>query len=354
MAFASGSGQYLYDEAGQKWLDAGISNALVGHGNAQVTEAVARQLALIDTTAGHAHALIERYRGRLLSLFPPPLTVCYFLPSRSEATEMALRLARAHRPGKDVIVLPGADYGITTSLTNMSPLRFQARGGSQKHWVHVASRLDAGDVELTAANIQASGRGLCGFFAEGVFEPGYLGQAYAEVRKGGGLCVSVESQTGMGRVGKAMWEFARHTVSPDIVVIGESIANGFPMAAVVTTPALAAPFGPLFDHRSLTGSPVACAAALAVLGVLEQDYLADHAMQTGKNMRDALRALSLPVRGSGLCLEIDVQSGRDVINRLRENQILLSARGDTLLFRPPLTFTNEDASTFVEVLQRCL
>jgi len=275
--------------------------------------------------------------------------VCYFLQSLSEATEFALRLARAHRPGKDVIVLTEADYGMTTSLVNMSPQRFQAPGGGKKHWVTVSSRHDDGDVTQAARKIQGTGRGLCGFFAEGVFEAGYLAAAYAGVRTAGGLCIAIEAQTGMGRIGKAMWEFARHTVSPDIVVIGESIGNGYPMAAVVTSPTLAAPF-----DAGVDGSPVACAAALAVLGVMENEHLADSAMQTGKGLRDAVRALGLTVRGAGLCLEIDVPSAKDVAARLRDSRVLIATRANTLLFRPPLTFSAPDTSAFVEAVRSSL
>jgi 4-aminobutyrate aminotransferase-like enzyme len=198
----------------------------------------------------------ERYIERLLSKFPPSLCLCYLLHSLNEATELALRLARTHRPGKDVIVLEDVDYGMTTSLANMSP-------GRRKFWVHAASRGDASTVAEQVRVIQSSGRGLCGFFAEGSFPEGYLREAYTAVRAAGGLNVAIEERTGLGRIGPAFWEFARHGVEPDIVVIGGSLGNGFPMAAVVTRPDLAAPF-----PADTGGSEAACAAGLAVLDSL--------------------------------------------------------------------------------------
>lgn len=325
LAFA---GAYLYDERGQKWLNAGLGDALVGYGNRCVAEAVAAQMASASFDSG----LRERYVKRLLGKFPAQFSVCYFVNSLSEANELALRLARAHRPGKDVIVLDGASYGMTTSLANMSPAQYESRGIGKKFWVHEALRRDAGSVAKKAREIDASGRGLCGFFAEGVFEDGYLHESYASVRAAGGLNIAIEAQTGMGRIGAAFWEFARQGVEPDVVVIGESMGNGFPMAAVVTRAELAAPF------EVAEASETACAAGLTVLDALaipevEIDW-------------------PVPVRGSGLCFEIDVRDGAEVASRLRERCILIGCRGNTLLFRPPLTFTSEDAAEFVSALAK--
>jgi 4-aminobutyrate aminotransferase-like enzyme len=323
------AGAYLYDERGQRWLDAGAGNALVGHGHPGVAKAVAAQLTSTSIDGG----LRERYIQRLLAKFPSPYSVCYLVNSLSEANELALRLARAHRPGKDAIVLEGASYGMTTSLANMSPAQYESRGIGKKFWVHAASRTDASEVAAKAREIETSGRGLCGFFAEGVFGDGYLRESYASVRADGGLNIAIEAQTGMGRIGKAFWEFARHGVEPDVVVIGESMGNGFPMAALVTRSDLAAPF------EVAQAGDVACAAGLAVLDTLTMP---------GFEME-----WRMPVRGSGLCYEIDVKDGGAAVSRLLEERILIARRGNTLLFRPPLTFTRDDASEFLEGLEEC-
>ncbi|MEO5923397.1 MAG: aminotransferase class III-fold pyridoxal phosphate-dependent enzyme [Bryobacteraceae bacterium] len=301
-------------------LDAGITNALVGLGHPRVTEAIARQLASPEDD------IRERYIARLLTRFPEPLSVCYLVHSVSEATEVALRLARVHRPGKDVIVHDDTDHGMTTSLASMSPSR-------RKFWVHAAARGDASQVAECAQAIESGGRGLCAFFAEGTFDPGYLEQTYATVRAAGGLNVALEMQTGMGRVGEPFWEFARHGVTPDIVVIGDSMGNGFPMSAVVTRPDLGAPF-----DTGTGGGPVACAAGLAVLDVLRPpQWSPDFSAFTA--------------RGAGLCWEIDVPDAPLAIQHLHERGILIAARGNTLIFRPPLTFSMQDAADFHEGLR---
>lgn len=329
MTPASAAGAYLYDDRGHRWLDAGISNALVGHGDPCVAKAVAAQLASRCVTG----EVRESYIHRLLGKFPPQFSVCYLLNSLSEANELALRLARAHRSGKDVIVLDDANYGMTTSLANMSPAQYESRGTGKKFWVHAVCR-DAERVVETARKIDGSGRGLCGFFVEGIFDEGFLRDSYASVRAAGGLTIAIEAQTGMGRVGETFWEFARQKVVPDIVVIGESMGNGFPMAAVVTTRDLAAPF------EFAEAGDVACAAGLAVLDALTIPKMGI--------------AWPMPVRGAGLCFEIDVPDASAVVRRLRERRIFIGRRGSTLLFRPPLTFSSDDASEFREGLGKCV
>jgi 4-aminobutyrate aminotransferase-like enzyme len=149
------------------------------------------------------------------------------------------------------------------------------------------------------------------------------------------LNVAIEEQTGLGRIGEAFWEFARGGAVPDIVVIGESMANGLPMAAVVTRADLAAPFD-VFANWAEGAGAVECAAAGAVLDVLDVPKL----------------DLGLDgLRGSGLCYEIDVPDAAGVAARLRDRRILIRARGESLLFRPPLTFTAEEAALFVEGLR---
>lgn len=305
MTFVSASGCYLYDASGQRWLDAGFSNALVGHAHPAVTDAVAREL----RNGGLNRSLQDALQERLLALLPAGFTECYLTNSLTEANELALRLARAHGAGKDVIVLDGAEHGMSTSLVNMGPER-------RKFWVQVASRLHASDVAEKAGDIRASGRGLCGFFAEGLFPEGYLRQAYASIRAAGGLNIAVEAQTGLGRVGPAMWEFVRQQADPDVVVIGESLANGLPLAAVVTRKELATPF--VIDAPAST---VAIAAAHAVLDVLTPPT-------------------------DPLCAEFVLDTAV-----LTEHHITAGERGNATLFRPPLCWSAQEAELWSAALR---
>ena len=134
-----GAMQYLFDEAGRRYIDAYNNVPHVGHCHPRVVEAAAAA----DARAQHQHALSRtsiwpRYAERLAATLPEPLRVCYFVNSGSEANELALRLARAHTRQRDLIVLDAAYHGNTTTLIDISPYKFNGPGGGGRPpWVHV-------------------------------------------------------------------------------------------------------------------------------------------------------------------------------------------------------------------------
>ena len=135
-----------------------------------------------------------------------------------------------------------------------------------------------------------------------VFPPGYLAEAYRFVRAAGGLCIADEVQTGFGRTGDHFWAFEAEGVVPDIVVLGKPMGNGFPLAAVVTTPAIAASFDNGMEFFStFGGNPVACAAGLAVLDVLEDEGLQARAARVGAHLRSRLEELAGRFPSSATC-----------------------------------------------------
>ncbi len=393
--------QYLYDETGRAYLDVYNNVPLVGHSHPRVARAAQEQLALLNTNTRYLHDNVIRYAERLTELLPKPLCVCYFLNSGSEANELALRLARAHSGRQDVIVLEHAYHGHTNTLIDISPYKFDGPGGRGRNsWVHVAPIADdyrgpyrRGDGELGAKYarhvgdiIEAArkeGHEIAAFIAETlpsvagqiVFPPDYLKEAYLLVRAAGGVCIADEVQVGFGRLGTHFWGFETQEVVPDIVVMGKPIGNAFPLAAVVTTPEIAASFANGMEFFStFGGNPVACAAGLAVLDVLREERLPENALQVGRHWMSRLTALqerhSLigDVRGSGLFLGIDLVNDHDsrspateqadyVVNRLRERGILAGTDGphhNVIKLRPPLIFSEADADLFVEILDSVL
>ena len=208
-----------------------------------------------------------------------------------------------------------------------------------------------------------------------VFPPDYLREAYLFVRAAGGVCIADEVQTGFGRLGTHFWGFETQDVVPDIVVLGKPIGNAFPLAAVITTPEIAASFANGMEFFStFGGNPVACAAGLAVLDVLRDEKLTENALRVGNHLLKRLRSLQErysvigDVRGSGLFLGIDLVSDREsrapaaeqaeyVVNRLRERGILAGTDGphhNVIKLRPPLVFSETDADLFVETLDLIL
>jgi 4-aminobutyrate aminotransferase-like enzyme len=298
-------------------------------------------------------------------------------------------------------VLEHAYHGHTTTLIDVSPYKFDGPGGSgRKPWVHVAPLPDdyrglyrrddpargakyAAHVTELVDELRRAGRGPAAFLAETlpsvggqiVLPPGYLRDAYAAVRAAGGVCIADEVQVGFGRLGSSFFGFESQQVVPDIVVLGKPIGNGFPLAAVVTTPALAAAFDAGMEFFStFGGNPVACAAGLAVLDVLRDERLQENALLVGTYLKERLTALAPrhpligDVRGSGLFLGLELvrdhttlepasEEADHLVQRLREEGILAGTDGpwhNVLKLRPPLCFTRPEADLFVDVLDAIL
>jgi len=393
--------QYLYDETGRAYLDVYNNVPLVGHSHPRVVRAAQEQLELLNTNTRYLHDNVNRYAERLTQKLPEPLRVCFFVNSGSEANELALRLARAHTGREDVIVLEHAYHGHTNTLIDISPYKFDGPGGrGKKPWVHVATLADdyrgpyrRGDKEagvkyarLIAEILRGSryeGRSVAAYIAETLpsvggqiaFPPGYLAEVYRHVRAAGAVCIADEVQVGFGRLGTHFWGFETQGVVPDIVVLGKPIGNAFPLAAVVTTKEIAESFANGMEFFStFGGNPVACAAGLAVLDVLEEEKLQENALRVGTYLKSALEALQQrypligDVRGFGLFLGVDLVLDREtrqaaprqaayVVNRLRDCGILTGTDGphhNVIKLRPPLVFTQADASIFVQALDEIL
>ena len=393
--------QYLYDDTGRAFLDVYNNVPLVGHSHPRVVRAVQEQIALLNTNTRYLHDNLNRYAQRLTRLLPEQLRACYFVNSGSEANELALRLARTRTGREDVIVLEHAYHGHTTTLIDISPYKFNGPGGrGRKPWVHVAPIPDdyrgpyrredpqagakyAQHVEEILEKARTEGRSVAAYIAETlpsvagqiVFPSGYLVETYKHVRAAGGVCIADEVQVGFGRLGTHFWGFETQGVVPDIVVLGKPIGNAFPLAAVVTTSEIAASFDNGMEFFStFGGNPVACAAGLAVLDVLETEHLQENAFEVGRYLIARLKALQEKyallgdVRGSGLFLGLDLVLNKEtrapapmqasyVVNRLRERGILTGTDGphhNVIKLRPPLIFSKADADLFVATLDEIL
>ena len=396
-----GRGQYLYDDAGRAFLDVYNNVPLVGHSHPRVVAAVQNQIALLNTNTRYLHDNILRYADRLTKLMPDPLQVCYFVNSGTEANDLALRLARAHTRREDVIVQEHAYHGHSPTMIEMSPYKFDGPGGSgRKAWVHVVPMADdyrgeyrRGETELgrkyaeyvsrALEECETEGRQVAAFIAETlpsvagqiVFPASYLEKVYERVRAAGGVCIADEVQVGFGRLGTHFWGFETQGVVPDIVVLGKPIGNAFPLAAVVTRREIADSFANGMEFFStFGGNPVACAAGLAVLEVVEEQKLQHNALRVGEFWMRALRTLQSEfaligdVRGSGLFLGIDLVNSREsrepatvqasyVVNQLRELGILAGTDGpghNVIKLRPPLIFSEEDTELFTATLAKVL
>lgn len=421
--------QHLWDADGRAYLDAVNNVAHVGHQHPRVVEALRDQAGVLNTNTRYLHEGLIRYAERLVATFPDPLRVCWFVNSGSEANELALRLARAHTGRRGVVVLEGAYHGNTSSLIEMSPYKYTGgerrgpnggasggggregdpagggpRGGGRPEHVQVAPLPDpwrqpepgaegfAAGVGGALERAEASGYPPAAFFVEplpgcaGQIVPpaGYLARAFRRAREAGAVCVADEVQTGLGRVGSHFWAFEADgrrgspggpDAVPDIVTMGKPLGNGHPLGAVVATREVAESFGRGPEYfNTFGGNPVSMAVGLAVLDVIRDEGLQEHAEGVGSELLEGLRDLAGrhplvgDVRGRGLYLGVELVLDRDrrtpapqaaleAAERMRDEGILVGTdgiHGNVIKLKPPLPFTAADGERLVEALDRVL
>lgn len=392
--------QYLYDENGQRYIDAYNNVPHVGHCHPKVVAALHSQASRLNTNTRYLSDCVLEYADALAATMPDGLEVCYFLNSASEANELALRLARAKTGGKDLIVLEGAYHGHSTTLIDISPYKHDGPGGSgPAEWVHTAPVADiyrgefhdpetagkdyATSVGAIIDGLQFRGRQLSGFIAEScpsvggqiMFPPGYLADVYRRVRMAGGICIADDVQTGYGRLGKWFYGFEQQKVTPDIVVLGKPIGNGHPIAVLVTTREIADAFDNGMEFFStFGGNTVSSVVGKTVLEIVKDESLAAHAEMVGDFLLNGLREMQTrhaiigDVRGSGLFLGVELvrdrktlepadRETRYIADRMRERRILIGTDGplhNVLKIRPPMPFTLHDAGVLLEQLELTL
>ena len=387
--------QHLYDAGGRQYLDCVNNVAHVGHAHPRVNEAAIRQMALLNTNTRYLHENLAEYIERLTAMLPPPLSVAFLVSSGSEANELAIRLARAHTGRDRIFVLDAAYHGNTSALVDISPYKFNGKGGRGKpDYVDIMPLPDVyrglyrgpdAGARYAAHVADAAGKtgDLAAFFAESAsgcggqvfLPPGYLAESFAAVRAAGGVCVADEVQTGFGRAGSHFWMFETQGVAPDIVTMGKPIANGHPMGAVVTTREIADSFANGMEYfNTFGGNPVSCAAALAVLDVIRDEGLQENARATGEYLLAGLRDLASrhpligDVRGRGLFLGIELVRDRatrepaaveasDLVDRMKDLGVLLSTDGplhNVIKIKPPLVFSRPDADLLLARLEMAL
>jgi 4-aminobutyrate aminotransferase-like enzyme/Ser/Thr protein kinase RdoA (MazF antagonist) len=388
-----GQGAYLFDETGKGYLDMVNNVCHVGHCHPKVVAAGQAQMAKLNTNTRFLHDNLVNYAERLLATMPQELSVCLFVNSGSEANELAFRLARCYTGSKELLTVDGAYHGNTAACIAASPYKFNGPGGEgAKPYVHTVLQPDtyrgqfatakgyADSVADVIANITKQGKKPGAFICESlqgvagqiIMPEGYLQAVYSQVREAGGVCIADEVQVGFGRVGTHMWAFETQNVVPDIVTLGKPIGNGHPMAAVVTTQAIADAFVTGMEYfNTFGGNPVSCAIGLAVLDVIEEEGLRENALRTGNYLMQKLRELQNEfeligdVRSQGLFVGVELVEDRvskepatektaQLVEFVKTQNILLSSDGpfgNILKIKPPMVFDCADADKFVAALR---
>ncbi len=386
--FVRGEGVWLYDHEGRKYLDAYNNVPHVGHCHPHVVEAQHKQAATLNTHSRYLHDMVLDYAERLIDTFDAPLSTMLYTCTGSEANDVALRMARAVSGNRGVIVTDCTYHGNTTAVMELATLLPRDDGYSFYNRTIPAPdsyHLEPGEktvadmgkrvlkhLDAAIDSIQASGEGLsafllCPIFANEGFPDlpkGFMGQIVNKVHKAGGVVIADEVQSGFGRTGTHMWGHQHSGFQPDIVTMGKPMGNGHPIGGVVTTKEIMKVFRTKNLYFNTFGAnPVSCAAAMAVLDVMEKENLIKNARDVGAYSKKKMKALAKKydvigdVRGSGLFFggefvkdkktrKADSKLARLVVNRLRERGVIMGLIGkhDNLLkIRPPLVFTKKNA-----------
>ncbi len=302
-----GKGAWLEAADGTRYLDFYNNVPSVGHGHPHVVKALQKQIAALNINSRYLHRTTETYLERLTATLPDHLSNVAMTCTGSEANDLAIRVATANTGGTGFIVTETAYHGNTSAVIDISPSSLK-RGKPPAHvkTVPAPSARNYGDdiaggfarhVKRAINTLARRGYPVAGFIADSIFSSdgvypdpaGFLKPAVDAVHAAGGLYIADEVQPGFGRTG-TMWGFERHGVSPDIVTMGKPMGNGYPMAAMVTTPALLERFCEDIGYfNTFAATPPAAAAGLAVLEVIAKEKRVAHAAKVGAYLLERLR-----------------------------------------------------------------
>jgi 4-aminobutyrate aminotransferase-like enzyme len=393
-----GAGVWLWDTNGKRYLDCYNNVPHVGHCHPRVVEAIARQASTLNTHTRYLHEGILDYVERLTATFDGSLDTAILTCTGSEANDVALRMAQAVTGKTGVIATDHTYHGNTTAVSQLST-RMPPVGGYGGHVRHVPAPDGyrplggvpggaftdawANSVEQAVESLKASPFGFSAlivdpFFANEGFPDlpdGFLRKAASIVRKAGGLLICDEVQPGFGRTGTHMWGHQRAGVVPDVVTLGKPMGNGHPIGGVVANSETLNAFRKAFRYfNTFGGNPVSCAAAMAVLDVLEDEKLVDNARTVGEYALAGLRMLGEKhdiignVRGSGLFFGCELvldkrtkepatEIATTVINEMRKRGVLMGKLGihqNATKIRPPMPLSRENADLMLSTLDDVL
>lgn len=396
-----GAFQYLYDDTGYTYIDCVNNVSHVGHCHPTVVRAIQKQVATLNTNTRYLHDNIVTYAKALTDTLPSKLKVCYFVNSGSEANDLAIRMARNYTKQQDIIVLDHAYHGTSSLAIDMSPYKFEGKGGQgQCDFIHKAPVPDcyrgkyqyddanagkhyADEVLTILQNIKSMGKGIAAYICETLLgvggqiplPDGYLKEVYAHIRSYGGVCIADEVQVGLGRIGRDFWGFNMQGAEPDIVVIGKPIGNGHPLAAVIVTEKIAKAFDNGMEYfNTYGGNPVSMATGLAVLNVIQDEELIEHAVIAGNILIEGFNKLAKKhkcigdVRGVGLFVGVELVKDNTskipdpnlasyIVEKMKQSRYLISTDGphhNVLKIKPPLVISIDNCQNMVSLIDHIL
>ena len=358
----SGSGSWLVDEEGHRWLDAygGHAVASVGHSHPQVVGAIQRQAErLLFYSSAVPHPAREALAERLAALCPRPLAHVFFCNSGAEANENALHLARRVTGRTTIVSVAGGWHGRTAAtLAVTDGARYEA--AARRAGMPLSRRVPFGDAAALADAVDETVAALIVEPIQGIAGArdcprGFLEAARAACDRVGAALVFDEIQCGVGRSG-SFTAAETYGVVPDLVTMAKGLAGGLPIGAVVSAPWLAEKLEIGDLGSTFGGGPVPCAAALAVLDVIEEEGLLENVRAIGAHLAEGARAMGIPaVQGRGLLLGLRLGRPAGAVQKaLFEHRVLTGTAADPEILRlmPPLNFSSEEADLLLDALRK--
>ena len=394
IVFKSGSMQYLYDAKDRQYIDLlGMNVCIsVGHSHPTVVTAAQKQAAeLTHCTTMFYHPVPAHLAEELTNTLPSGHNwVVHFTNSGAEAVDLAMTIARTYTGNLDMLALRTSYHGPTSaaqSVTGIASWRhpgmpghvsfvaepnqyrgiFGENAGAEPYLDEIDRTIKSTTEGQIAGMIVESVQGYGGIIA---MPKSYMSGAADRVRAAGGLYIADEVQAGFGRTGDNMWGFEADDVIPDIIVMAKGMGNGFPIGAVVTHKKIAAPMAEKFMFHTYGANPTSCAAARAVLDVLQQDKIQQNAKNVGGvlyhkllDLKERHRSIG-DVRGRGLMLAIEMVKDRKtkepdpevtaaVFENCRDSGLILSKSGpyqSVLRMVPPMCLSAEDVDKVADGL----
>ena len=396
-------GSWLTTVDGRRILDftSGQMCATLGHGHPAIIEAIRDASGrVVHLFSGFVSRDVTELARELMAVVPEPLARAMFLSTGGEANEAALRLAKLHTGGHEVLAFNGSWHGMTAGASASTysagrrgygpatpgAMALPTPNPYRCPIAHCRDRCDLTclDVGMALADAQSVGAPAA-VIAEPILSvggivplpDGYMARLRERCDERGMLLILDEAQTAMGRVG-AMFAFEQHGVVPDVLSLSKTLGGGLPLSAMVTTEAIeqdAADKG-FLHFTSHVSDPLPAAVGRAVLQTVIAEDLARRATTLGGRLRAGLDQLAQrhpaigDVRGQGLMLGIDLVRDRDtrepaeaygsaVTARCLElglsiNIVRLPGLGSVIRIAPPLTISTDDLDLGVEILDRAL
>jgi 4-aminobutyrate aminotransferase len=395
IAIERGEGRTVWDSAGRRYLDffGGILTTMVGHNTPEIVEAIRVQAGkVLHTSTLYLIEPMIQLAERISALSGITDAKVFFATSGTEANDAALLLATCARRSNQVLAVRNSYHGrsfTSMAITGNRSWSSSSLSGLAVAWVHGGYRLRSPfrslpDDEYTAACVRdlrdvidmcTAGDVACmiaepiqgvGGFA--IAPDGFFGAMQEVLVERGILFVSDEVQTGWGRTGDHFWGYQAHGVQPDVLTFAKGVANGVALGGVVARADVMDSIG-ASSISTFGGNPLACAAALATLDVVERDDLQGNSRKMGEILLSRLSGLTAThevvaeVRGRGLMVAVELvhpggiepwpQAAAAVLEAARERGVLVGKGGlygNVLRIAPPLSVTEAEVHEAADAL----